>query len=281
MGLIILAIGPRAGERDLRCVAPVLDRLVHEDAVIVRIEAEQRKWQRRAQGSHDLTQQALLAEQKGRTFSPSCRHIGEGQRLHEAAARRRAAMCHKIRFHVSGHRVVPIRKGPDRHAAPHRRGMGIPPTLTARTVRPDRGENPVDRGCADLAQPDAYHLVQREMAVPLHRWDQQWDERLQPLPADPVARFPEHNKSLSHRFVINPASRPGPRPVHAMFTPEEAFSVFAVIPGDFHELRQNTALLGSLGRSVTRSHRLQKFVSRRHADPPHIRPQSKMLREHF
>jgi hypothetical protein len=174
-------------------------------------------------------------------------------------------------------RIGTLRRTAEEWALRRRR----PPESPARSACPDRGQHPVDRGCTDLAESEPHRLVEHKMAMPLHCRDQQRDERLQPLPADPVARFPEHNKRLSHRFVINPASRPGPSPVHGMFTPQEAFSVLAVIPGDFHELRQNPTLSGSGRGTVSRRHRLQKFVSRTHADPPHVDPRTNLLREQF
>ena len=281
MGLVILAIGPRAGELDMRRLAPALDRLVHEDAVIVRIEAEQRKRQRRAQRGHHFAQQALFAKQQGRAFRPTCRDIGEGQCLHEAATCRRAAVRHKIRLHIAGRGIARVRISPDRNASPHRRGMRVPPTSAPRADSSDRGENPVDRGGADRQQPDAHLAVQRKMPMPLHRRHQERDERLQPLPANPVGRFPEHHQRFSHSLAIHPACRPGSRPVHDMFTPEQSFRVLAMIPRDLRELRQDASLPGSRRGTVSRRHSLQKFVSRSHADPPHACPRTEPLREHF
>jgi len=108
--------------------------------------------------------------------------------------------------------------------------------------------------------------------MPLHRRDQQRDEWLQPLSADPVTRFPEHDQRLAHRVVVNAAFRSGPRPVHDMVAAQERFSMLAVISGNLCEFRQDSTLLGPGRSTVSRRHGLQKFVSRSHADPPHACP---------
>jgi hypothetical protein len=42
-----------------------------------------------------------------------------------------------------------------------------------------------------------------EMAVALHRFDQQGRERLQPLATDPIRRLPEHDQRLADGLVID------------------------------------------------------------------------------
>ena len=227
-----------------------------------------------------LAEQALFAKQQRRTFRPARRHVGERQRLHEAPARRRTAMGHEVRLHVAGRGIVPVRVGADRHASPQGRAMRSPPAPTARAGGAHGGEDAVDARRADLMQQTSHSLVQREMTVPLHRRDQQRDQRLQPLAADPVRRLPENHKRLAHGVVVHTPFGPGSRPIRNAPLPKKALRMLSVITGNLGELRQDPALLGPRRRTIPRRHRIQEFVSRRHADPPHARLRS-FLREHF
>ena len=51
-------------------------------------------------------------------------------------------------------------------------------------------------------EPASYHRVELEMAVALHRIDQNRDKRLKPLAADAIARLPQHRQRLTYRLIV-------------------------------------------------------------------------------
>jgi hypothetical protein len=73
-----------------------------------------------------------------------------------------------------------------------------------------RAENPVNRRSADRLETPSHLRVQRQMPVALHRGDQQRDERLQPLAADPVRGFPQKGQRLANRILVQSALWPRP-----------------------------------------------------------------------
>ena len=50
------------------------------------------------------------------------------------------------------------------------------------------------------------HGVQVEMAVPLHRIDQHWDQRLQAFAANPMGSLPQDSQRLTDRLVVQRVS---------------------------------------------------------------------------
>ena len=94
---------------------------------------------------------------------------------------------------------------------PRRYGFVYSPVLTDRGHQwvagavqySSRGfQDAVDRGRADLRELRFYGGIQIEMSVPLHRVDQERKQRLQPLGANAVARFPEHYERFAYSFVV-------------------------------------------------------------------------------
>ena len=117
--------------------------------------------------------------------------------------------------------------------------------------------------------------------MPLHGRNQERNERLEALPANPVRYLPKNHEGLSHGLVIDPTCGTGPRPVYDMVVPEKPLRMFSVMSGNLREFRQDAAHLRSRRSPVSRRHCLQKFVSRSHADPPHVCPRPEPLRERF
>ena len=110
---------------------------------------------------------------------------------------------------------------------------------------PDRGEPAINRRCADLEQTQAHRLVQRKMAMPLHRRDQQWEEWLQPLSADPITRFPEHDQRLAHRVVVNAAFRPDAQPRTSRAIAHHRANAMITMPDNGFEPASTTSETGS------------------------------------
>src|SRR3954447_15049908 len=116
-GLVVFAIGSTAREGDALRLAVIPYGLVDEHAVVVRVEPEQIEWHQLAQFAQHILEQHLLADQQRRALGPARGDIGQDERLHEAAARRRAAVGDQVRLDVAGRRVLPIGEGAHRDAA--------------------------------------------------------------------------------------------------------------------------------------------------------------------
>lgn len=61
----------------------------------------------------------------------------------------------------------------------------------------------VDRRGADRQQPSPHLRDELQMTMPFHRFDQGRDQRLQPLTANPVGCFPEHDQRLANRIIVH------------------------------------------------------------------------------
>lgn len=85
--LVILPLGTATGEFDIITQAILLNALVHEDAVVVGIEAQQRKRQQVAQFGQRRDQDRLLANQQQRAFRPARGDLGQHQGLREGTFR--------------------------------------------------------------------------------------------------------------------------------------------------------------------------------------------------
>ncbi|GJE61435.1 hypothetical protein MPOCJGCO_3557 [Methylobacterium trifolii] len=271
MGLIVLAIGPAAGEHDPLGQTVVPHRLVDEHAVVVRVEPEQRE---RHPGTHfaqHADQQRLLPDQERGALGPAGGDVGQHQRLDEGARGDRTGMRHEVDLDEAGRRVVPVRERPhwDR---PAQRRWRPPAARTASGALALRSEGPVDRRRADREQrgPDLRDEV--EVSVAFHRRQQGRDHRLQTLAADPVGGFPEHDQRLAHRRVVDPPFRSEGRRLTRWTGPEQPHRVLAVVTRHGRELVQDAGLLLTSAASVSSRQRHKQFITRRHAHPPYHHP---------
>jgi hypothetical protein len=73
--------------------------------------------------------------------------------------------------------------------------------------------------------------------MPFHRFDQEWNRRLQTLPADPICGFPKHHQRLSDCLLVDVAARALPRGYRRRS--QEPDCVLTVIPGCLGELIQD------------------------------------------
>ena len=277
MRLIVLAVGARAGELDARLLAPALDRIVDEDGIVVRVEAQKREGQPFAHHAHDLAEEHLLAVKQRRALGPAGRDVGEHQRLHEAAAGHRAAMRNQVGLHEPRSRIAPVSIGPDRDRAPDRRRARHTPASVAALAR--RSQHPIDGGRADRLETHPDLGVERQMPVPLHRRHQRRDERLQSLAADPVRCFPQNDQCLAHCVVVNAPFGSRLRAVRPRRRTQHPRGMRAMVARHRGELAQDAPLLRSACLSIARRQRLQQLVSRRHAHPPQRRLPNRSVRQ--
>src|SRR5216684_8693201 len=120
-GLIVFAIGARAGPFELLFTAVALQGLVHEGAVVVRVETAQGKRQLMPNQADALNHQRLFAYHQRRAFGPAAVNVGQGQTVHEAAFMLAAAVFDQVGLTVAWRRFAPIIEGSYRHALPDRR----------------------------------------------------------------------------------------------------------------------------------------------------------------
>src|SRR5271163_3726152 len=108
------------------------------------------------------------------------------------------------------------------------------------------------------------------MAVPLHRLNQNGDERPQPLAADPVRRLPDHDQRFPYSVVVDTASRSWCGLLVCPASPKNPHRVLAMEARNRRELVQDPAPLGTIPLRIPPRNRCYQLVTRRHADPPHL-----------
>src|SRR5262245_820693 len=108
-----------------------------------------------------------------------------------------------------------------------------------------------------------------QMPVPLHRLEEDRQQRPQPFAADPVGRLPDHEQRLAYSLVVNPAA--GPRAMTPVYQPcpHTAPRRLAVITGYRRNLVQYPTALAPIPPRIAVRYRCHQLVTRRHADPPH------------
>ncbi|ESZ03475.1 hypothetical protein X737_37660 [Mesorhizobium sp. L48C026A00] len=172
--LVILPVGAATGEFDIITQAIPLNALVHEDAVLVGVEAQQRERQQLAQFGQRSDQDRLLANQQRRAFRPARGDIGQHQGLREGALRVWAGMRNKTRLDSAGSsQSEKVRTGTLRRIVvdPFRRRG---PLALAFNVL----ENAINRRWAHRQQLPAGLAIHSAVSVAFHRFDQAWQERV-------------------------------------------------------------------------------------------------------
>ena len=125
------------------------------------------------------------------------------------------------------------------------------PPLSATRPLSDRAQRPVDGGRAHRQQMRANLRHELEVAVPLHRLDQDRHQRAQPLAADSVRGFPEHDQRLAHRRIVYLPL--GARPGSSTGTAgaQQAHRVLAMQTADRHEFVKDASAPAPVARGVT------------------------------
>src|SRR5262244_233812 len=113
--------------------APRDNRLVHEEAIIVKVDAAQWKREQRHCACESFDDEGTAARHQRQTLRSACGDVCQHHGLHKAAGRRSARMRYKIDLDKAWRWVVPIAERPHRHRATHRRAeAGTPPPAAAR-----------------------------------------------------------------------------------------------------------------------------------------------------
>ena len=113
------------------------------------------------------------------------------------------------------------------------------------------------------------------MFVSLHGLNEERQQGLEALAADPVRRLPDHNQRIADRIIIKSArgSLSAPR---GLFVTQDPHGMLAVKTGHCHELIQDACFLTPLAFGLSLADRYHQFISRRHGEPPHPRLHSRI-----
>src|SRR4029434_498648 len=117
--LIVLSVC--AGDLESRSETPIDYGVVHEHAIVVEIDAAQREGKQTAHAKQCVDNQRSFANQQRNTFRPASRDVGRYECLDEATLDARAAVGDQVDLEKSRQWVIPVGKGPYRHATPYRR----------------------------------------------------------------------------------------------------------------------------------------------------------------
>lgn len=156
-------------------------------------------------------------------------------------------MGDQVSFHLAGARVVPVPGGPKRDLALDRRLRSTPGASSAANTRPRVGEQAIDGPSTRGKDLVAHSDVEIKVVVALERRHKNREQGLEPLAADPIARFSEYDEGLLHGFVVNPES-PSPSGRHQLgIGVEQSDRVLPVISCDRHEMVQDPVPISFAG----------------------------------
>ena len=104
------------------------------------------------------------------------------------------------------------------------------------------------------------------MPVTLKGRHQNGQQRLEPLAADPVRGFPQHDDGFAHRFVVQREPRTPTRTARDRSGLEQANHVLAVVARDRNEFIEDAEFLVLGPGSISLPNRLQQILAGRIAD---------------
>ena len=107
------------------------------------------------------------------------------------------------------------------------------------------------------------------MAVLLHGLQQDRHHGTQPLAADPIRGFPEHDQSLAYGIVVQPTVWPGAGSLAGLSMAQQTHGMLAVQARDRHEFVQDPAAFPTPAAPVSLCERTYQVIARCHGNPPH------------
>src|SRR6266849_3220798 len=266
--LVVLVVWARARVLDAVVLVPSDHRLVKELAPVVTVEAEQFERQLSAHLRYRLHDERRFADGERNALGPAAGDVRQGERVDEAAGRALSSVRDEIDLQVSRRRLLPVPKSAHRHTAPKRRGRDTS-TSTSTCCRPRWRQHAIDSSGARSQQLRAYFGIELEMPVALERVDKDRNERLEPLAADAVRCFPQHDERLADCLAVDSRARRS-RLGHRLAAAQDAHRVLAVAAGHCHELIQDAPPLFTSRSSITLSNCPNQLFARRHAQSsPH------------
>ena len=174
--LIVFQMRASPRERNLFLFTIGDQHFIDEFSTVIGINPQDRKREERACALEGSQHRLLAPVQKGKTFRPPGRHIGERQRVQVAALDVCATMSHQVRFQKAGLGLLPLLEGADGNLLLQQRSCSCRGeaalaqfalgTQEAIRCRRAHGE-----------QLAAALLSELEMLMPLQRFYQAWEEK--------------------------------------------------------------------------------------------------------
>jgi hypothetical protein len=100
------------------------------------------------------------------------------------------------------------------------------------------------------------------MTVTLKGFDEHQQQRLQPLAAHPIGRFPQNDERLAHGLVVETQTPPSAWDHRRCSRAQDANRVFPVVPCDGNELVEDPSFLISGGSAIPFPDRVDQLPSR-------------------
>ena len=114
-GLIVLAVSTRPGDLKPLLTAPAHDAFVHEDAVVVEVNATHGEGEQLAGPVDGIDDQGAVSCQNRQALRPASGDVREHECLNECSRKLRTAMRNEVDFQVSRCRITPVAEGANRH----------------------------------------------------------------------------------------------------------------------------------------------------------------------
>ena len=111
--LIVLLISSGPCELDVFSLAVVQQRVIDGRAIVIGIDAQDRKGKLSADHIEGFHHQFLASGQKRNTLDPPRADIDRNQTMDISPSRRAAVMLNKINLQISRRRVIPVGEGSD------------------------------------------------------------------------------------------------------------------------------------------------------------------------
>jgi hypothetical protein len=173
IGLIVLAIGPAAGKRDMLAATPRHEDVVEELSAVVGMEGEQGHRQGLAGQVHGAAHALVALAPHGLQLGPAGGDVDGEERGEVEAVCAFPAVGEQIRLQLAGEHIGPLPEGAQRDLGPQGgearagRREAVAPVLPAHGA-----QKPIDGRGTDPQEGGALLSRERHLVVPLQGLDQ-------------------------------------------------------------------------------------------------------------
>jgi hypothetical protein len=207
IAVVVLVIGPTAGEGDFLVFTVLFEVGVDELGAIVAVKAEEREGEPGADGGESVKDMTTGLIFRGFRLGPACGHIGQGECLAKVPVGTPAVMSDQVGFAEARTGIVPLGKRPDRNVVLQERtrtGCGASPELA---LAFGRGQETVDGGRAGRNEllPDG-RIVDAKSPLPFQQGDDLTEKDHQALATEPVRERPESSEGIEEGLGSVPSS---------------------------------------------------------------------------
>jgi hypothetical protein len=207
IAVVVLVIGPTAGEGDFLVFAVLFEVGVDELGAVVGVEAQERKGESGADSFDGGKNMATGLIFRGFRLGPACGHIGQGECLAKVPVGTPAVVSDEIDLAEARTHVAPVSKRPDGNVVLQERprtGGGASPELA---LALGLGQETIHSGCAgrDKLLPDG-RIVDAESPLPFQQGDDLTEKDHQALATEPVRERPESSEGIEEGLGSVPSS---------------------------------------------------------------------------